>query len=205
MGPIQSMPGAREGGSSPRRAHHWRQTAVLTLMLALFWLLLSGRIGIPYFLSLSISVGIVLRMNPERPFPGLDPSRDGSARGLARGGLFLLKYLVWLLWNMVKANLQVAWIILHPRLPVDPMFLVFRTSLESDLARVLMANSITLTPGTVTVDLKDDQFLVHALAPATAGALTGGELQNVVGAVFGQGLQPVPKVTWTATYTELGE
>jgi multicomponent Na+:H+ antiporter subunit E len=185
MGQIRTVSGGADGAVAAPPAPHWRQTVVLFLMLALFWLLLSGRIGVPYFFSLGVSVGIVLWMNPGRPFPGLHPSRGGGVLALARGGLFLLKYLVWLLWNMVKANVQVAWIILHPRLPVDPAFIVFSTTMESDLARVVLANSITLTPGTITVDLKDHQFLVHALAPATASGLTSGKLQNVVGAVFG--------------------
>jgi multicomponent Na+:H+ antiporter subunit E len=204
MGHIRSQPDATAGVSGLPTAHHWRQTVALFLILALFWLLLSGRIGIPYFISLSVSVGIVLRMNPERPFSGLHPARGGGMSGLVRGGAYLLKYLIWLVWNMVKANLQVAWIILHPTLPVDPMFLVFRTTLSDDLSRVLLANSITLTPGTVTVDLKDDQFLVHVLSPASAAALTSGELQNVVGAVFGEEPESAPAVTWTATYRELG-
>jgi multicomponent Na+:H+ antiporter subunit E len=205
MGQMRSVPGTEQGAAASPRAPHWRQTVALFLMLALFWFLLSGRIGIPYFLSLTVSVWIVLRMNPERPLDGLDPSRGEGVSGLIRGGAFFLRYLAWLFWNMVKANLQVAWIILHPGLPVDPTFLVFRTTLKSDLSRVLLANSITLTPGTITVDLKDDQLLVHALAPATAGALTKGELQNVVGAVFGEAPGPAPEVTWTATYRELGE
>jgi len=205
MGQSQSVSRKPEGAVAAPPSPHWKQTLALFLMLALFWLLLSGRIGAPYFLSLGASVGIVLWMNPGRPFPGLHPARGGGMRALARGGGFLLWYLVWLFWNMVKANLQVAWIILHPRLPVDPAFIVFSTTMESDLARVVLANSITLTPGTITVDLKDDQLLVHALAPATASGLTTGKLQNVVGAVFGEPPAPPPEVTWTATYRELGQ
>jgi multicomponent Na+:H+ antiporter subunit E len=204
MGQIQSVSRKPEEAGAAPPAPHWKQTLALFLMLALFWLLLSGRIGIPYFFSMAVSVGIVLWMNPERPFPGLHPSRGGGVRCLARGGVFLLRYLVWLVWNMVKANFQVAWIILHPKLPVDPAFIVFNTDLGSDMARVLLANSITLTPGTITVDLKDDQLLVHALAPATATGLTSGELQNVVGAIFGNPSAPPPEVTWTTTYRELG-
>jgi multicomponent Na+:H+ antiporter subunit E len=204
MGQIRSVSSGAEQEMAAPMAPHWRQTVALFLMLALFWLLLSGRIGAPYLLSLLGCVGLVLWMNPGRPFPGLHPSRGGGILGLVRAGAFLFRYLLWLFWKMVKANLQVAWFILHPRLPVDPTFIVFEANLKSDLARVVLANSITLTPGTITVDLKDHRLLVHALAPATASALTKGDLQNMVGRVFGDPPGPPPEVTWTATYRELG-
>jgi multicomponent Na+:H+ antiporter subunit E len=189
---------------APAPVRHWGQTVALFLILSGFWMLLSGRMGIQYAIFLVTSVGIVLWLNPERPLPGLDPSRGAGISGLLRAGQYLLRFIVWLVWNVLKANLQVAAIILHPRLPVDPQFLVYRTTLKSDLAKVLVANSTTLTPGTITVDLKKDRFLVHALTPATASALTTAELQNVVGAIFGEDPDPVPEILWSASYVELG-
>jgi multicomponent Na+:H+ antiporter subunit E len=174
------------------------------LILAAFWLFLSGRVGVGYFVSLALSVGFVVWLNPDRPSPAVPRAHGSGVPGAVRAALALARYLVWLVWNVIKANLQVAWMILHPRLPIDPSFLVVRSTLRSEGARVLMANAITLTPGTVTIDLRDDRFLVHSLAPEAAGALTGGELQSVVGGVFGEGDAPPADLRWVPPFGELG-
>ncbi len=182
---------------------HRAQTVALFVILSAFWLLLSQRIGIQYLLFMLAAVGIVLWTNPERPLPSLDPTRGTGARGIPGAAFRLMRYLGWLIWNVVKANIDVARIILHPKLPVDPMLMEFRTTLRSDLAKVVVANSITLTPGTVTIDLKGDRYLVHALHPDTAGAVVSGELQNVVGAVFGEDTDPAPEVHWSSDFRDL--
>ncbi len=181
----------------------WRQTLALFLLLTIFWLLLSGRIGVQYFVFLAFSAGLVLYMNPERPFPGLDPSRGSGISGLVRSGAYLARYLVWLVWNVVVANVHVARIILSPTMPIDPKFMVFRSTLKSDLAKVLVANTTTLTPGTVTIDLVGDRFLVHALTPETATGLAQAAVQNAVGSIFGEDPDPAPEVEWTSSYREL--
>ncbi len=170
------------------------QTLSLIVLLSLFWFILSGRVGVQYALFLGGTLGLVLWLNPERPFPGLDPTRGEGLRGLFLGFPKLIRYLVWLIWNIITANLEVARIILHPRMPLDPQLIRFRTQLKKPFAQVVVANSITLTPGTVTVDLKDQEFLVHSLAPNSASALVGGDLQNVVAAVFGESRESAPRL-----------
>lgn len=179
------------------------RTLALAVLLAIFWLLLSGRIGIQYFVFMIVSVGLVLWMNPERPFrPRGHSWSEGIASRLRSTGR-LFRYLGWLVWNVIKANIDVAYRILHPSLPIRPRLLVFRTNLQHEVAQVLVANSITLTPGTVTVDLKDGEYLVHALHPAAATAVTGGELQNLVGPVFGEGAQTPPILLWGSSLEDL--
>ena len=63
---------------------------------------------------------------------------------------FLL-YLPWLAYQILASNIYVAYLVLHPRMPIDPSLVEFETSLQSERALVLLAQSITLTPGTVTV------------------------------------------------------
>ncbi|RKY00414.1 MAG: Na+/H+ antiporter subunit D [Spirochaetes bacterium] len=65
------------------------------------------------------------------------------------------------LWECIKANLDVAYRVLHPGLPVKPGIVKAKSTLKSDVAKVFLANSITMTPGTITVDIKDDEFFVH--------------------------------------------
>lgn len=166
----------------------------MVVLLGLFWFLLSGRVGLQYAVFLVASVGLVLWLNPERPFPGLEPTRGGGFVGLARAIPRLVQYAVWLVWNVVLANIDVARLILHPRMPIDPQLITFRTKLRDPLARVLVANSITLTPGTVTIDLQGRQYLVHALTRKSASAIESGGLQNIVGSVFDEEADPAPTV-----------
>lgn len=77
-----------------------------------------------------------------------------------RLGVFLI-YLFVLAKEVVKANLDVAYRVLHPRMPINPGIVTIRTRLSQDIAKLVLANSITLTPGTFTVDIIGDRLLVH--------------------------------------------
>lgn len=99
----------------------------------------------------------------------------------------LLTYLPWLVWAIVKANLDVARRILDPALPISPRLVRVRSSQRTEVARALYANSITLTPGTVTVDVQGDEFLVHALTAEAAADLDTGDMDRRVTRVDGAG------------------
>ena len=66
-----------------------------------------------------------------------------------------------LLKEIVKANLDVAYRVIHPRMPIKPGIVVIKTNLKQDIAKLILANSITLTPGTLTLDIKEDKLLIH--------------------------------------------
>lgn len=70
-----------------------------------------------------------------------------------------LAYIPVFFWSMLVANLDVAYRVLHPRLPIRPGIVRVRTSLKSEAGRTALANSITLTPGTMSVDIRDDGIL----------------------------------------------
>jgi multicomponent Na+:H+ antiporter subunit E len=184
------------GSATPATGSSWMRTAGLIVILSAFWLLLSGRIGLQYLLFMAFSVGIVILMNPERPFGSRAPGLPSGGRELVRSSGAFVRYLVWLLRAVVVANLDVARRILDPRMPIRPKLMVFRTELQSDVAQVMVANTITLTPGTVTVDLQDGTYLVHALHPDTADAVVSGELQNTVAPIFGEPREKAPEVRW---------
>ncbi len=76
-----------------------------------------------------------------------------------------IPYVAWELWQIVLANLDVAYRALHPKMPLDPVVVEFETPLRSDLALTFMANSITLTPGTITIMVEPEKgkFIVHAI------------------------------------------
>ena len=92
-------------------------------------------------------------------------------------------FMVRLVWEIIKANYDVAKIILNPRLPIDPRIVAYRTYLPGDLPRTVFSDSITLTPGTVTVELKGDVLNVHCLCPYHEEGLPG--LEKMVAWLFG--------------------
>lgn len=80
-----------------------------------------------------------------------------------------LVYVPVFMWHMLVANLDVAFRVLHPACPVKPGIVKVRTSLKTDVAKAFLANSITLTPGTMTVDVEDDILYVHWIDVAGDG------------------------------------
>lgn len=96
----------------------------------------------------------------------------------------LFIYIPWLLWQIVIASLQVAAVVLNPKLPANPSFVRFRTRLPNIASRVILANSITLTPGTITVELEGDEFLVHSLIDASHSSIMDGTLPGQVARLY---------------------
>lgn len=91
-----------------------------------------------------------------------------NVRCLPRRALFSLLYLGKFLWEMVKANIHVASIVLHPRRPIRPGIVKIRTGLTNETAVTILANSITLTPGTFTVDVnpRTRELYIHCITVA---------------------------------------
>lgn len=95
-----------------------------------------------------------------------------------------LIYVPFLLWEITKANIQVAYVVLHPRMPIDPDIVRFQPAVWHGLPVTTLANSITLTPGTLTVDVRGGDFYVHHLTTAARMGLLGGALERGVRFVF---------------------
>lgn len=74
---------------------------------------------------------------------------------------WFLVYLFFFIIACIKANFDVAYRVLHPAMPIRPGIVKVKTSLKSGFAKTLLANSITMTPGTITVDVIDDVFYIH--------------------------------------------
>jgi len=98
--------------------------------------------------------------------------------------LRVLFYIPWLIWQIVIASLQVAAVVLNPRMPIDPALLRFQTKLPNTSAKVILGNSITLTPGTITIQIKGDEFLVHALMDASSTGIVDGSLPGEVAKLY---------------------
>ena len=97
-----------------------------------------------------------------------------------------LSYWAWLTWEIVKSNIDVAKIIVTPALPISPTMIRVPATQKTELGHVIFANSITLTPGTVAVDVTERTLGVHALTQAGAEVLARGEMDRRVTAMEGQ-------------------
>lgn len=93
----------------------------------------------------------------------------------------MVLYLPSLFWEILLANLQVAYIACHPRMLelIDPQVIRFRTKLRTRVSRVALGQSITLTPGTITVDIRDDEFTVYALTRSAARGCPGAMEERI--------------------------
>ena len=96
-------------------------------------------------------------------------------------------YFPWLVWEIFKSNVRVARIILSPRIRVDPSIVHFRASQRTDLGRFIYANSITLTPGTVTTGIVEDDFEVHAIVQEEIDGSEENEMNRRVAVLEGKG------------------
>ena len=95
-----------------------------------------------------------------------------------------IKYIPWLLYQILLSNIHVAYLVLSPKLPIDPKMIRFKTKLKKEMSLAVFANSITLTPGTITADIKNGEFYVHALSKKVADDLLTGEMENKVAEIF---------------------
>jgi len=154
--------------------HH---AVILGASLAVFWLLLSGFFTMPLLLILgALSVAFTLYL-------ALRMDREDGERVSLLVDLPIIRYWLWLLVEIVKSNIDVAKLILTPKLKLTPRMVRVKATQTSDVGIVIYANSITLTPGTVTVDIVGDEILVHALSQATADGVSNGDMGDRVTAL----------------------
>lgn len=95
-------------------------------------------------------------------------------------GISSISYVVWLGKEIVEANIEVTKLILRPKLSIRPRMIRVRASQSTELGRVILANSITLTPGTVSVDMQGDRIWVHALSFEGAEEDLSGDMDRRV-------------------------
>ncbi len=144
----------------------------LLFLLTAAWLLWSGHYTFEHGLLAVFAVGSIvftlwLTLRLER----VSGTQSSWPRVLG-----LARYLPWLTLEIVKSSLTVARLILHPKMPISPGLVRVRATQKTDLGRSIFANSITLTPGTITLDIRGEHVLVHALTELGAEDLEGGEM-----------------------------
>jgi len=131
-----------------------RYIAVFILSL-IFWFLLTFKFSVPNLIVGSVASAVCSAIFGKYYFQNvykyLQPWR----------WFWFLVYLTVFIWECIKANFDVAYRVLHHAMPIKPGIVKVRTTLKSEFAKTLLANSITMTPGTITVDIIDDDFYIH--------------------------------------------
>ena len=151
---------------------------VTFILLFVFWLFLSGHYDF-FHLSLGIiCCALVAFLSHDLLF------EKQLSKNTFKIGMRFIRYLPWLIYQIILANIHVAYLVIHPKKPIDPKIIKFKTKLKSDISKVILANSITLTPGTITMDIEEDEFYVHAISKKTASDLMSGEMENRVAHIF---------------------
>jgi multicomponent Na+:H+ antiporter subunit E len=144
-----------------------------------FWILLSGKFDLFHLTLGVISSALVSFISAD-----LFMYNPEASNRLATGFRFLL-YVPWLLYQIVLSTMHVTFLAMHPKMKelIDPTIVTFKTKLKTDLAKVALANSITLTPGTITIRIEGQVFYVHAISRKAAAGLPG-EMEDRLAKVF---------------------
>jgi multicomponent Na+:H+ antiporter subunit E len=152
----------------------------LFMALYLFWLALSGHFS-PFLLTVGVAAAIA----------GVGAARlmnVGDAEGHPIGFLVgAITYWPWLIWEIIKSAWSVTKVIVDPELPISPTMTRVRASQRTTVGMATYANSITLTPGTITTDVSGDIFTVHALVTGGADDLEAGGMDDRVSRFEGRG------------------
>ncbi|KGE02981.1 Na(+) H(+) antiporter subunit E [Pseudohaliea rubra DSM 19751] len=142
------------------------------MLLFALWLALSATLSPGHLVLGALLSGLIAWVNPV-----MKPQRRLSL-------LAALAYQPWLLGRILKSGLHVSRLILTPSLPIAPRLVRQRTGLSSDGELVALGNSITLTPGTVSIDVCPGEVLVHVIDEASADDLVSGRLERRIRGVF---------------------
>jgi len=147
-------------------------------MLSLFfvvWIVFNGRITLEIVLFGIVIAGLMFALVCEF----MDYSIE-KERALYKKLPLFGRYVVALVREIIKANLAVCRLILTRKEVTEPVIVKVRTNLKTETAKVILANSITLTPGTITVSLKDQELLVHCLDTSLAEGMENSEFVKLL-------------------------
>jgi multicomponent Na+:H+ antiporter subunit E len=172
-----------------------RVVGSLLAALVLFanWVVLSGKFDAAH-LGAGAVTAVVVAVTTWRLWtlpPALGASLVAPLHGIRWWRA--IGYACRLAWDVALSAVQIAYVVLHPRMPIAPRLVRVTAALPHTLARLTLANSITLTPGTVTLEVDGNEFLVHALTPGAARGVESGAISDRVSAIFASD-RPAPRV-----------
>ena len=146
-----------------------------TLVFFLIWLLLSASFNLfPVGLGIVVAFGVAW----------FNTDRSTSRSAIPR--LRIVWYFLWLVGRILQSGFHLSVLILHPALPIDPKLIRYRTKLREEAGIVLLGNSITLTPGTITVEVNSQDLVVHAMDDKSAHDVTSLHMDQRIAVLFGE-------------------
>lgn len=125
------------------------------IVLFVIWLFLTSSLD-PQELTMGFVLSLIIAALTYQVF-----TKYGLSNLHPKRILYAIAYIPYFLWAMIMANLDVAYRVLHPKRPINPGIVEIKTDLTNDIAKLVLANSITLTPGTMSVDIKGDRLYIH--------------------------------------------
>jgi multicomponent Na+:H+ antiporter subunit E len=152
------------------------QTLVLKMLgFFLIWILLSESFD-RFHIALGLFAAFVVAwFNMDRAVPRVVILR-----------LRIVWYFVWLVGRILQSGIHLSILILNPALPIDPKLIRYRTKLRKDAGIVLLGNSITLTPGTITVESNSEELVVHAMDDISAADVTSRRFEQQISRLFAE-------------------
>ena len=145
------------------------------LLFLLAWIIFNGNITLEIMIFGVVIAAVMLAFM----YKFMDYSLKKELN-VYRKSIYFLAYVILLIREIVKANLAIIPRILTIEEEMDPVIVKFRTSLKSDFTRMLLANSITLTPGTITVSLEEDEYTIHCLDSTLAEGLENSDFEKAL-------------------------
>lgn len=133
----------------------FKNTIYLFLILMAIWLALTLSVAADELLT-GVAVSLILTTSLHKNY-----QKIGLPILNIKKLYYILVYIIVLFKEIIAANIDVAYRVIHPKLPINPGIVIIKTELKQDLAKMILANSITLTPGTFTLDIQEDKLLIH--------------------------------------------
>ena len=154
----------------------WGRTVLFLMLLAAAWLVWSGLFK-PLLLTLGAFSCLLVAFLAHRMW------HTDRERFSVNFNLRFLGYWLWLSREILRSSLEVARVVLNPRLPISPRIVEIEATSRLTVDQVTLGNSITLTPGTIAIELTDGKLKVHTLTQEGADELASGEMDRRIAAL----------------------
>ena len=157
------------------KSNFYHTLILKTLSLCLIWLLLTASFDLFHMgLGFLAAFGVAW----------LNTDRATSRSAIPRSRI--VWYFPWLVGRILQSGFHLSAVILHPALPIDPKLIRYRTDLREEAGIVLLGNSITLTPGTITAEINSQELVVHAMDDKSADDLTSQRIEQKIAGLFAE-------------------
>ena len=188
---------AADNARRQRPDHRLLLPALQVVGLASLWLVFSGKFDLLHAGFGAFSIALILWRTNRFVVSKRRPEESAALAGIRP--FRFVAYIAWLVKEIVVANIDIAKIVLKRDMPIDPALIRFDSGLRTDLARVMLGNSITLTPGTLTVEIEGSRFLVHGISADGATGPVIDEMQRKIAEMFGD--PEPPKIVYHTAHS----